>query len=291
MYSAENILWIKNIKRHDGDYWAYDNIECGKSFFLNWSSHKSASKPAIGDIIALFQKPKKIENKKNYDVRLTHLVSPISNEIKIDPNSPKHKYIREMKIIAFANPISSIPNPGYFNFLKPNRGSTNPIINLTNNIGLTEIETKERIWNLFDKHFCSSLLDEIFIPQDTVGIYGEMEGDKIIHNHIQIELINRNSKIVQHAKSLALKEGNGKILCECCDFDFLSFYGKIGFKFIECHHKIHLSKGQRITEIKDLAMVCSNCHRMLHRKKDEQEYHNIESLSILIKSKKEYLEQ
>lgn len=284
MYSAEKILWIKNIKRHDGESWAYDNVECGKSFFLNWSSSKSAKSPKIGDLIVLFQRPNIVNGKSNRNVYFTHLVSPISDEILIDPNSKKHRYIREMEIVAYANPINTIPNPGYFNFHKPNRGSTNPIINLTNYIGLSEIEKKENIWNLFSNSLCKSILDKVFVPTEPIGIYGEKEGDRIIYKHIQIELINRNSKIVEHAKTNAFIKGNGKILCECCGFDFFKVYGKLGFKFIECHHKFHISKGERITEEKDLAMVCSNCHRMLHRKKDEKNYHDIESLAKLIKS-------
>ena len=55
-----------------------------------------------------------------------------------------------------------------------------------------------------------------------------------------------------------------------CDFDFHNFYGELGKGFIEAHHRIPLSDidGESKTELKDLALVCSNCHRMLHRKID-----------------------
>jgi 5-methylcytosine-specific restriction protein A len=44
-------------------------------------------------------------------------------------------------------------------------------------------------------------------------------------------------------------------------------YGARGEGFIECHHLVALSTlrpGQR-TRLSDLAVVCANCHRMIHR--------------------------
>lgn len=288
MYSSENIIWIKNIKKKDGDNWAYNNpddVKCGSTFYLHWPSSKrgSAKVPKVGDIILLFQKPKMVDGKKNYKVRMTHLVTPVTNSEAEDKNNPDHKWYREVKLIAKADPIWSIPNPGYYNFFKPNRGLTNPIINLVNDIGLTEEEVKEDIWRLFSEHFCPDIVDELFAASDPIGIFGELEGDKIIREHIRQELKRRNSKIVQIAKSEALKKNNGRLRCECCDFDFFETYKNLGHEFIECHHKIHLSTGERITRIEDLAMVCSNCHRMLHRRLEDNSYHSIESLRDLIK--------
>jgi len=287
MYSSSDIFWIKNVKRKDGEEWAYDDETCGTKFLLNWPTSKkgSASTPNIGDIIVLFQKPNKVNGKKNYDVHLTHLVTPVSDIIHIDNEHPEHKWCREVMPIAIANPIYSIPNKGQFNFFIPNRGLTNPIKNLISNYDLTEIEIKESIWYLFKDHFCKLLSTEIYNPKDPVGIYGEVEGDKIIREHIIQELYRRNSKVVQEAKVLALKKGNGRILCESCKFDFYEKYGELGEGFIECHHKIPISKGQRMTKTTDLALVCSNCHRMLHRKNEDGTYHNLESLVRLIKSK------
>jgi len=284
MYSSENLIWIKNVKRNHGDGWAYDDKKCGKTFWLNWPESKpgSAKTPRIGDIIVLFQKPDTINGHRNYKVHMTHLVSPVSTTIYIDNEHPEHKWCREVKLIAIANPISAISNPGYYNFFKPNRGLTNPIINLTNNIGLTEVETQEDIWRLFNDYLCPDIKKETFSPQEPVGIFGEIEGDKIIREHIKQELIRRNSKIVQIAKAQALSNGNGRIKCECCEFDFLTVYGQLGIKFIECHHKVHVSAGERLTKIEDLLLVCSNCHRMLHRKTKDGTYHSEETLKLII---------
>ncbi|OAD90717.1 hypothetical protein A7A78_14205 [Aequorivita soesokkakensis] len=55
--------------------------------------------------------------------------------------------------------------------------------------------------------------------------------------------------------------------CEVCDFNFHKIYGDLGKGYIECHHTTPLSQiaGESITTLDDLALVCSNCHRMIHR--------------------------
>ena len=77
----------------------------------------------------------------------------------------------------------------------------------------------------------------------------------------------RNNKVVKEAKRLFKLSHNGRLYCEVCGFDFSERYGKIGDGFIEAHHKVEFSKTNGEHEIKpsDFAMVCSNCHSMLHR--------------------------
>ena len=58
---------------------------------------------------------------------------------------------------------------------------------------------------------------------------------------------------------------HGRLFCQVCGFDFGRTYGEPDF--IEVHHLIplkDLKEGQK-TKLSDLAMVCPNCHRMLHR--------------------------
>lgn len=78
----------------------------------------------------------------------------------------------------------------------------------------------------------------------------------------------RNSKLIRRAKSRFL-EKEGELYCEICSFNFRKKYGKIGKKFIEAHHTkpvSELTEGET-TKISDIIMVCSNCHRMIHRKR------------------------
>lgn len=66
---------------------------------------------------------------------------------------------------------------------------------------------------------------------------------------------------------------NGKLYCDCCNFEFDDFYGKhYGDSCIEIHHLKPLFMYEdedmvRTIEqsLKNLIPVCPNCHRVIHR--------------------------
>jgi 5-methylcytosine-specific restriction protein A len=78
--------------------------------------------------------------------------------------------------------------------------------------------------------------------------------------------LERNKRIVKKKKESAFKK-HGRLFCEVCGFDFAEVYGDLGHGFIECHHKMPLSQigTHTTTTLDDLALVCANCHRILHR--------------------------
>ena len=57
-----------------------------------------------------------------------------------------------------------------------------------------------------------------------------------------------------------------------CGFNFAAKYGReLGNQYIEVHHLHPLSQTMgeySVDPVRDLRPVCSNCHRMLHRKKE-----------------------
>ncbi|RMD59199.1 hypothetical protein D6833_11785 [Candidatus Parcubacteria bacterium] len=64
-----------------------------------------------------------------------------------------------------------------------------------------------------------------------------------------------------------------------CGFDFESVYGERGKGYIEVHHVVPISRldGETLVDPeKDVVVLCANCHRMVHRRKD-----NVLSLSEL----------
>ena len=75
------------------------------------------------------------------------------------------------------------------------------------------------------------------------------------------------SPILVRKKKAEVLSKEGRLACEVCEFDFQTRYGKLGTGFAECHHKAPLSSlNERVkTRLIDLAVVCANCHRMLHR--------------------------
>ncbi|MBI1801905.1 MAG: HNH endonuclease [Chloroflexi bacterium] len=89
--------------------------------------------------------------------------------------------------------------------------------------------------------------------------------DRFIEGGVQeitVELRRRNRQL--RAQAIA-KYGQS---CQVCGFNFGKFYGALGEGYIEVHHLIPLSnnKKERAIAIKDVAVVCANCHRILHHK-------------------------
>ncbi len=61
------------------------------------------------------------------------------------------------------------------------------------------------------------------------------------------------------------------LACKVCGFNFNEFYGEHGIGFIEVHHLKPVSTLEVSTKLSpenDMTVVCSNCHRMLHRNRD-----------------------
>lgn len=104
--------------------------------------------------------------------------------------------------------------------------------------------------------------DNVAISEDDSGF---PEGKKILRMHICRE---RNQNLINNAKK-SFKKKHGRLYCEICNFDFFETYGKIGEDYIEGHHLIPVSQlsDYSVTKTEDIALVCSNCHKMLHRKR------------------------
>jgi predicted HNH restriction endonuclease len=76
---------------------------------------------------------------------------------------------------------------------------------------------------------------------------------------------NRNRELVRKKRDAVLRE-TGQLACEACGFDFNDTYGEHGRWFIEVYHLLPLhafTPGTR-TRLQDLAVLCANCHRMVH---------------------------
>jgi len=61
-------------------------------------------------------------------------------------------------------------------------------------------------------------------------------------------------------------------ICMGCGFNFESIYGEQGLGYIEAHHlkplhTLPVGKAVPMNPKTDFAVLCSNCHRMVHRKR------------------------
>lgn len=99
-------------------------------------------------------------------------------------------------------------------------------------------------------------------PEDDQSAFPE--GQESYRTHRSRE---RDSSIVKRAKEQRLRNTDS-LRCEVCSLDFNEMYGCRGAGFIEAHHTVPVADldGETKTRISDIALVCSNCHRMLHRK-------------------------
>jgi 5-methylcytosine-specific restriction protein A len=90
-----------------------------------------------------------------------------------------------------------------------------------------------------------------------------VEGRLLFRLHCSRE---RSAALVSRKKAVTLR-AEGVLRCEVCRFDFTAFYGALGEGYAECHHLTPLAEAgtEARTRLGDLAIVCANCHRMLHR--------------------------
>jgi 5-methylcytosine-specific restriction protein A len=137
---------------------------------------------------------------------------------------------------------------------------------------------EEVVWNLYanDREKLSELALNIshFVKNDEstkelpVLVEDEEEGNEgqllsRVHRYRE-----RDRTLVKKKKSKFLTE-HTRLHCQACEFDFESTYGERGRDFIECHHTKPVSEldADGKTKLSDLILLCSNCHRIVHRKK------------------------
>ena len=136
---------------------------------------------------------------------------------------------------------------------------------------------EEEVWELYRSRrdelrqdsnaIRSFVLSDEAIPPMSIPLSDDDEGKegKIltrVHRYRE-----RDARLVKRKKETALRR-HEVLICEVCEFSFESFYGERGREFIECHHTrplSELSPHGETTKMSDLALVCSNCHRMIHR--------------------------
>lgn len=91
---------------------------------------------------------------------------------------------------------------------------------------------------------------------------GEAEGNRI---HVISSRVERSS----HNRIEAIRLHGYK--CQVCGFDFAETYGELGRNYIEVHHVNPLAEqnGEQIVNPEtDLVCLCANCHRMIHRNRN-----------------------
>jgi 5-methylcytosine-specific restriction protein A len=143
----------------------------------------------------------------------------------------------------------------------------------------TDLELKLDIQNILDVYnnityntlsdSADSVVEQIKDFPKFVGI----EKIKEVKQHLRIE---RNQKLIKEVKK---RKGYD---CECCGMNFEKQYGEIGKNFIEAHHKqpIHTLTGDivHLDAENDFYVLCSNCHRMIHKLEDPSDLAQLKNI-------------
>ena len=68
----------------------------------------------------------------------------------------------------------------------------------------------------------------------------------------------------RHLREQALAAANG--VCCVCDKDYSRLLGGRGVRVLQAHHRQQLAASDtpRVTRLSDLAVVCANCHMLIH---------------------------
>jgi 5-methylcytosine-specific restriction protein A len=79
-----------------------------------------------------------------------------------------------------------------------------------------------------------------------------------------------HASIERNPRAAALAKRQHGLQCQACDLNFVDRYGPLGEGYIEVHHLrplASLSDGDEVTYYvaSDFAVLCANCHRMIHR--------------------------
>ncbi len=113
------------------------------------------------------------------------------------------------------------------------------------------------------EHEITSTAEMLHIQTENDDEFEFFEGKEKYVLHRTKERNANISKLKKEERLLAI----GCLSCDVCGFDFNQTYGERGYGFIECHHNKPISEltEESVTQLDDLSLLCSNCHRIIHR--------------------------
>jgi hypothetical protein len=126
----------------------------------------------------------------------------------------------------------------------------------TNKLDLFESEAGTGIWRFRTMPLPTAVPSTL---NDSSSDYEAEEGGLVLRAHFARE---RDPTLVAKFKT-SLTDPR----CEACGMNFAEVYGDIGTGYIEAHHKTPISMLQEgaKTTLADLAGLCANCHRIIHK--------------------------
>lgn len=203
-----------------------------------------------------------------------HLVNGLTHreldEVVLDLDKEKSKGLQSMNILHYLGIKADYK--GIFEGKE-----LNEVLNILMEQGAAYGETVRLLTLLNDADLINNINSDLEAEQVEEG-HG-IEGNVKYYYGKRYERDSKNRR-------LAIKKHG--LNCYACGFNFEKVYGKRGKDFIEVHHIKPLSTLEEAIEINpetDLVPLCANCHRMVHRRKDE--VLSVEELKQIIEKHKQ----
>ncbi|MDQ0011547.1 5-methylcytosine-specific restriction protein A [Luteibacter jiangsuensis] len=121
------------------------------------------------------------------------------------------------------------------------------------------------------------------VPDEYQSLTSETEFEDASRRRLH-ERIERNQRLVNR-----VKEAHGST-CEACGLNFKEFYGELGEGYIEAHHLRPMSTLAKarveMDPMRDFAVLCANCHRMIHRSEHISDLNMFKAAHVFQKGQK-----
>ncbi len=206
-------------------------------------------------------------------ILLTELFKPTGRDAQIAKNRGDTYFDQKVRNLVSHD---TLEKKGYTEYRKVGNNGTHHITDIGRFFLQENIDTMNYLLSgdFSASDVQSSLIKVTKQKQEKIQIYDENllieEGTRVTRN---TQMYERSRRL--HDIAIEHYTVNGHLECTACKFDFYVYYGETGRGYIEIHHQkpIFQYGDQDSTmfieqALQNVAPVCSNCHRMIHRKKN-----------------------
>ncbi len=227
-------------------------------YLMDISPNKSITTTAMKEALIEIFKPSGEDNEIISGRNDTYFTQKVRN-------LKSHNTLTNLNYAVYADKIQGEPS-GRFTITNHGKqyldGNMDIVDYLLNNTFSSE-DLKESFEIVYNREPSRKI--ELFDENSTVT-----EGTQAI---VQTKVYKRSNKLRE--KAIQFYTVDSRIKCQACCFDFEDFYGEYGRNFIEIHHQkpVFQFDGDDIEKtinkaLENVIPVCSNCHRMIHRRRE-----------------------
>ena len=127
------------------------------------------------------------------------------------------------------------------------------------------LSTKSNLFGPSNFGSAMTLIDVQQKPEVRLEKMAGVEGRLLTRTHVYRE---RDHTFAKHVRAHYTALAGGPVRCHACGNVPTDAYGPAGDSCLELHHKTPIAQLQpdSVTVVDDMALVCANCHRVIHSK-------------------------